>query len=260
MAGGDDHEVRLHDTRKAKVGAGPMQVVRGLGRGLWQVRLGKDGNTFEFRASRRCAPDDPNEVGAGDWLAYNFATGKPVKADPGKQVAVRTSADGWSVEATKDSLVWEAVHQTGVRKPVPLDPNRDEQPRCYCFIPAKKGKPTRLLVGHYYGLSVLELHVAAGRADRLATGHAGDVTSIATDEDGTWAITASVTLTLAGWSLADWPNGGLGPSSASRRQRTPVDEVDLGGPAWEMGLEGDEIIMVSRISPGRPSTASQGPT
>ena len=44
----------------------------------------------------------------------------------------------------------------------------------------------------------------------LATGHAGDVTSIATDEDGTWAITASIDMTLAGWSLADWPSGRLG--------------------------------------------------
>jgi WD40 repeat protein len=250
VAGGDNHEVRLHNVPKGvKPAADPMQVVRGLGRGIWQVRLGKDENTFEFRVARKPGADNPNEVGTGDWLAYNFATGKPTAAKPADQVAVRTTADGWTVEPTKSPLVWEVVHQTGARKPLPMDKDRDEQPRCYCFIPAKGPQATRLLVGHYYGFSIFELDPAKAPVRTvLATGHAGDVTSIATDEDGTWAITASVDMTLAGWSLADWPNGALGAKfDIDVGGDLKVGDVDLGGPAWEMGLtKGDQIVMVSK--------------
>lgn len=267
VAGGDNHEVRLHDLRpKAKATAGPMQVVRGKGRGLWQVRLGADGKSFQFRPNRSAGGTDPNESGAGDWLAYNFATGQPTP--PTAAVAVLKTADGWTVEPTKNPFVWDAVHQGGKRKPLTLDPDRDEQPRCYCFLPAtkdtptKKGTSTRLLVGHYYGFSVFDLDVnQPAKRTMLATGHAGDVTSIATDAAGTWAITTSVDMTIAGWSLADWPSGGIGAKlEVGPSDKLLVTDTDTGGPAYEMGLsKGDEITLVSQKMAWPPQFGLPGP-
>ena len=247
VAGGDHHEIRLHEVAKgSRPPEAPKQVVQGHGRGLWQVRLGQDDKSFQFRTARNAGAADPNDGGKGDWLAFNFATGRPTA--PGPQVEFRDRADGWRVEA-KGPVEWVVVHAGGARKVLPWDTDRDEQPRCYCFIPATTAKPTRLLVGHYYGFSVFELDPKKDPVRTvLATGHAGDVTSIATDAAGTWAITASVDMTLAGWSLADWPTGGLGAKlDAPPAGALKVGDIDIGGPAWEMGLsKGDEIVLLSR--------------
>jgi WD40 repeat protein len=248
IAGGDDHEVTLRNfkslTRKP---APPLQVVRGKGRGIWDVRIGKNGETFLFRAKREPSATDPNQRGDGPWLAFDFAIGKPT--EPGASVPLRDSADSWSIEPAKDDpMTWLAVHrQSGVRHALKLDPDRDEQPRCFCFLPASGKKPTRVLVGHYYGFSLFELTADGAKRTMLGTGQAGDVMSIATDADGTWFVTGSVDQTIAGWSLADWPSGPFGAKFEKVDGRLMVLGVDLGGPAWEMGLsKGDEILLVAR--------------
>jgi WD40 repeat protein len=246
VAGGDDHQVTLHDL-KAPVAAkaGPLQVVRGKGRGLWDVRVGADGETVLFRPKRNVQAFDPNQRGDGPWLAFNYAVGKAV--EPTEAVAVRTSADGWSVEASpKDPMLWFAVNGE-TRHPLKLDPDRDEQPRCYCFLPAKGDKPTRLLVGHYYGYSLFSLDKTGARRTAIGVGQAGDVTSIAASAEGTWFVTCGMDQTIAGWSLADWPNGTLGATFALQAGKLIVTEVDVGAPGWEMGLSaGDEIVLSAR--------------
>src|SRR5262249_55586506 len=147
IAGGDNHEVTLHDLKApVKEAQGPLQVVRGKGRGLWEVRVGKDGETILFKANRDPRSTDPNRRGKGEWAAFNFATGKPVEAkDP---VEIITESGGWKiVPSDGDAMAWFAVrNEAKVR--LQLDRDRDEQPRCYCFLPAKPGEPTRVLIGH----------------------------------------------------------------------------------------------------------------
>src|SRR5262245_42638948 len=73
IAGGDNHEVTLHDLKAPVKEAqqGPLQLVRGKGRGLWEVRVGKDGETIHFKAARDPQSTDPNKRGKGEWSAFN---------------------------------------------------------------------------------------------------------------------------------------------------------------------------------------------
>jgi WD40 repeat protein len=252
IAGGDDHQITLHDLKPPVAAkAGPLQVVRGRGRSLWDVRVGKDGETILFHPKRNSQSSDPNQRGEGPWLAFNFTTGKPV--EPGVAREIHTSADGWSVEASpSDPMLWFAVNGE-VRHPLKLEPDRDEQPRCYCFLPSKDDTPTRLLVGHYFGYSLFTLDLKAGaRRTALGVGQAGDVMSIAADADGKWFVTCGMDQTVAGWSLADWPSGTFGATFAIENGRLITTAVDLAGPAWEMGLsKGDEIVLAVRTQGGR---------
>jgi WD40 repeat protein len=246
VAGGDNHEVTLYDAKETKEAkAGPLSVVRGRGRGLWDVRIGKDGETILYRPQRNPGATDANERGQGNWQAFNFAVGKPV--DAGTTVPIRTTADGWKVEPDgRDPMLWHAVK--GERRlPLRLNPDLDEQPRCYCFVPAKGEQPTRLLVGHYHGYSLFELTEKGAERIALGTGQGGDVHSIAADADGTWVVTCGADQTVAGWSLADWPSGPFGAKFTVEDGKLMVTAVDVGGPAWEMGLsKGSEIVLAVR--------------
>src|SRR5262249_37745594 len=100
---------------------------------------------------------------------------------------------------------------------------------------------------HYYGFSIFDLTDKGPVRSMLATGQAGDVHSIATDTDGTWCVTGGADQTIAGWSLADWPNGPFRAALEVKEGPVFVTAVDLGGPAWEMGLsKGDEIVLAVR--------------
>jgi len=244
VAGGDNHEITLWDPAKPQT---PLQVVRGRGRGLWSVRVGADGESIQFQSVRDAASPDPNVRGKGEWHAFNFATG--ARVEPKDGVSPRTTADGWSIEPTTKSWVWEAVLRDGsrevARRALNIDLARDEQPRCFCFLPKTATQPTRVLVGHYHGYTLFELTRDAATPVALTTGHWGDVTSIAVDAKNSWVVTSGLDQTLAGWSVDPWPNGRLGAALRIDGGKLMVETVDVGGPAWEMGLsKGDEIIFL----------------
>ena len=247
IAGGDNHEVTLYDLKSPVKEATPLQVVRGKGRGIWEVRVGKDGETIQFKPARNSDSTDPNRRGRGDLLAFNFATGQPVEAK--EPVEILTEAGGWKIEPSKkDPMVWFAVRADGTRSQLMIDRNRDEQPRCFCFLPQRPGKPTRVLVGHYYGFSIFDLD-GQPQCYRtgLATGHAGDVMSIAASADGTWCVTAGMDQTVAVWSLKDWDHGPMGAKFDDSTGKLLVKEIEVGSPAWEAGLlKGDEIVFLTR--------------
>src|SRR5262249_22461421 len=69
--------------------------------------------------------------------------------------------------------------------------------------------------------------------------------SVATDEDGSWAGTGGMDQTVDGWSLKDWDHGPFGAELLIQADgKLVVNAVDVGGPAWEMGLKkGDEIVL-----------------
>ena len=178
-----------------------------------------------------------------------LCVGKPV--DAGTRVPIRTTADGWKVEPSeKDPMLWLAVNDDQkLRLPLTLNPDLDEQPRCYCFIPSTRDHPTRLLVGHYHGYSLFELTNEGAKRIALGTGQGGDVHSIAADAEGTWFVTCGADQTIAGWSLADWPSGQFGAKFTVEDAKLMVTSVDIGGPAWEMGLSvGDEIVLAVRAA------------
>jgi WD40 repeat protein len=243
VAGGDNHEITLWNPTKPQA---PMQVVRGRGRGLWSVRVGADGESIQFQSARDADSPDPNARGKGEWHTFNFVSGTRVEGKEG--VTPRLTADGWSIEPTNKSWIWQAVLREGgevIRHDLTIDLGRDEQPRCYCFLPKTATQPTRVLVGHYHGYTLFELTPKAATPVALTTGHWGDVTSIAVDAKNSWVVTGGLDQTIAGWSVDPWPNGRFGAALQKVEGKLLVESVDIGGPAWEMGLsKGDEIILL----------------
>lgn len=256
VAGGDNHELRVYDM-KAPERPAPQRGASGHGRGVWGVRIAKDGKGFAWQSQRDPKAADITQLGQGPWHAFNSDLGKPRPA--GELTDVRTTAGGWKVvPSDKSRFTWLAVRTVGneaVKLELPLDPDRDQAPQCYCFFPEKAGQKTRVAIGHLYGFSVFELGDTKAERVLLATGHAGDVKSIAISDDGTWAVTGGRDQTVAGWSFAAWPSGRFGAAFAVTKADTlVVTKVDLGGPAWEMGLrENDEVKFAVRYENRRPT-------
>ena len=253
VAGGDDHEVTLWDLKQP---AKPVAVARGAGRGLWGVRVSAKGQFVSFQPRRDPAATDPNRRGAGPWVNFDLRRCAPAKAEGVDFVKPLTEADGWTVEQDpEDRYRWFAVltrdGREVARQPLPWNRDLDEFPRCYAFLKAKGGKPTRLAVGHYYGFSLFEL--VPGRTPKrvmLGTGHAGEVMALAVDENQSWLVTAGNDQTLAGWSLEDFPTQAqLGADFTGADGKLVVGRVDVGSPAWEAGLVSGDAIDVVAVGP-----------
>jgi WD40 repeat protein/uncharacterized caspase-like protein len=243
VAGGNDHELTLWDlSRQRKV-----SEVRSPGSCLWSVALSENQRYLGFRDQRDTNPDSPNRRGKGPWRVFDLKqlgwSSKPEKFEP---LAPREKAGGWTVKTvdpkSKSIYKWYVVEPGGTRYLLPLEP-RDGLPRCFTFLEAEKGKPVRLVVGHYWGLSLFELGEQGPRLKRVFTGHAGEVMAVAASPDGKWLVSASTDQTIAAWSLADWPSQPeLGAALRIDNGKLIVDRVDIGSPAWEAGLvEGDEV-------------------
>ncbi|HEX4606952.1 MAG TPA: hypothetical protein VH092_01980, partial [Urbifossiella sp.] len=241
VAGGDADEVTF-----LTIG-GPTQVVRGAGRRGWAVNLSTDGRVLGVQTGRQPRSPDPNIRGAGAWIRFDLDRLTPTRAEP-EWVGVVATAGGWRVEPdVADRFLWHAVlsrpGMPDVRHPLALDRPRDQAPTCFTFLPAKDGKPTRILVGHYYGASLFELRAEGASRTKLFTGHAGEVLSLVAAADGAWFVTGGADHTVAAWSLTDWPaQRTLGATFAVRGEAPEVTAVDTGSPAWEAGLRtGDRL-------------------
>lgn len=247
IAGGDADEVTF-----TPIG-GPAFTVRGAGRRNWAVNLSADGKVLGVQTARTARPTDPNARGTGDWTKFDLDRLAPTRAEA-NWVGVVTSANDWRVEPDKDDrFLWHAVlsrpGMPDVKHPLTLDWNRDQASTCYTFLPAREGKPTRVIVGHYYGASLFELRPEGATRARLFTGHAGEVLSVVAAADGSWFVTGGADHTVAAWSLTDWRSqGALGAAVDvsvfdDGDPGTPVvKSVDTGSPAWEAGLRTDDRI------------------
>ncbi|HEX3314423.1 MAG TPA: caspase family protein, partial [Gemmataceae bacterium] len=155
-----------------------------------------------------------------------------------------------STPQVREAETWFVQKGAGAPQPLPWSRLQDEFPRCYAFLPEKKGRATRLLVGHYWGVSMFELTNAGPRRIRLFKGHEGYVTSLAVSKNGNKLITASRDQTLAGWNLEDWEtHPSLGAeifprNDAAGQPSLTVGKVEVGSPLWETGLSKDDQIVL----------------
>ena len=251
-AGGNDHEVILWDLDSGK----KFNELRGPGSSLWGVALSRNGRYLSFRDQRDNNPASPNERAAGPWHVFDLEKRKWAQGGEIDRLEPLKSAGGWTVEFSqkdnRDAYTWYVAGPNGERYILPLDRDRDAMPRCYTFLPAAAGKPVRLAVGHYWGLSIFDLTERGPRRARLCTGHQGEVMSLGLSADMKWLVSASRDETVAAWSLADWPSQ---PELGAKFGQKPgfsekpgfstliVDNVDVGSPAWEAGLiKGDEVV------------------
>jgi WD40 repeat protein len=243
VAGGDNQEVTLWDLANTQQ---PASVQRGAGSGLWSVALSADGLAVGFKTQRDPQSTNVNERGTGPWHVFDLEDRRMKKLTGFKPRAqLQTEEAGWRVVPDpKNPYLWYAIHKNGSKHPLPLDPDQDSLPRCYAFLKPQEGKPTRLLVGHYWGMSLFELMPEKARRVRLYTGHHGEVLAVAVAADGEWAVTASNDQTIAAWSLEAYPTRSeLGVRFAIHGDRLRVEEVDAGSPGWESGLvKGDEVV------------------
>src|SRR5262249_52447224 len=148
----------------------------GPGRSLWGVGISKDMRYLGHRDQRTPVPTHPNGLGQGDWRVFNlrerrFAT--PDEARDFKPLAALHTADGWAVEPDDaDGTVWHVVRGKADFT-VPLA-RQDKFPRCYTFLKSDDDHPTRLVVGHIWGMSVFALEKDGPRLVRKFAGHQGE--------------------------------------------------------------------------------------
>lgn len=249
VAGGNNDEVTLWDLRRLERPVGP--VIRGPGRAIWDVALSRDGRYLGYRTQRTPDPQHPNQrATSGPWTAvFDLHDRKWAHLDKLKDpIEPLNALEGWSVqfesrEGKKNAFTWFVTGPDKKQYPLPLSAATDHFPRCYTFLKAVGGKPVRLAVGHYWGVSIFELGNHPPRRVRLFTGHQGEVMALAPSADHRMLISASRDQTIAAWSLADWPSSPeLGARFKIQQGNLIVDELDPGSPAWDSGMSlGDEI-------------------
>lgn len=259
----DSYEVSLYDlNKKARV-----STMSGPGQSLWAVAFAKDSSYLVgFKDQRDPDLTHPNQRGQGAWQVFDLkkrAWGASKKFVPAQ---AHNSWKGWEVltslphqgKVIKRSDTWWVRDPAGKAWRLDIDSGRYGLPLCWTFLPPHEGKPLRLAVGHYLGVSLYELppkdHLVqpAGedesaptlRPSRLMIGHNGEVTALAFSADQKVLVTASRDQTLAGWSLEGWTSQAeLGASFVERNGQLLVDAVDLGSPAWEAGLSADDQVL-----------------
>lgn len=242
IAAGDDSEIFIYDVDKPKH---PTSMVRGAGRGLWSVGLSPNGNVLGVQTQRDSDALHPNKRGTGTWHAFDLPRMKPTK-EPAEWLGPVSTADGWEIEQDKkDQFVWHAIRKGDQKADniLEIDRRHDMMPTCFTFIPATETTPTRILVGHYYGISLFERTPSGFVRTRVFVGHAGEVTSVVAAKDGTWFVSTGTDQTVAAWSLNPWPSQpSLGANFAVEDGKLVVKKVDAGSPAWELGLTAGDTI------------------
>jgi WD40 repeat protein len=242
VGGGDDQEVTLWNLRQPSA---PISTITGPGKGLWGVGLSTDLRYLGYRDQRNAKPDHPNHLGQGPWQVFDLKRRCFAPADEARSfvpVQPLQVADGWSVEPDRlDAYVWYVV-KGDVRHKLPL-PSIDKLPRCYTFLKADTDHPTRLVVGHLWGMTVFALGDDPPKIIRKFAGHQGEVMAVAPSEDGKFLVTASRDQTVAFWSMQPQPQQDeIGASFEVNGDELVVKEVAAGSPAWEAHLKpGDSI-------------------
>jgi WD40 repeat protein len=247
VAGGDNHEVALWDLNQP---TRPISEARGAGSGVWGVALSEEGRYLAFTDRRDPTATNPNKRGSTNLRYFDLRRRRFEKAAPENMKSVQPieTMRGWSVKADdKIPWRWYAVAPNGASHVLPWDQDQDGRPTCYTFLKPIEGHSLRIAVGHYWGFSLFELSDGGARRTRLYTGHQGEVTSIAPSADSTWVVTGSNDQTISGWNVTDWPNkSSFGATFEAGPDSVRVLTVDIGSPAWEMGLiPKDEIVQLA---------------
>ncbi|MBY0232838.1 MAG: caspase family protein [Gemmataceae bacterium] len=242
VAGGDHHEVGLYSTRTGKpLGGGASSVVRSPGNCVYGVAFSSDGKSFGWRDRRNPEPTGRSDWAAGPWRVFDIAARDLLgTAPPGfKPVEPLLEADGWKIEPTKATRVWEVAGPGGVRVRLEgsdgsvYNSDYNQEPKCWTFIRAKR-RPLMLAIGHLWGASLYECGKDGVKLVRVMNGHEGEVMSVAANAEGTLLLTGGRDQTVCCWSLAKWPSGTeMGARFGVKRGKLVVEEVDNGSPAWE---------------------------
>lgn len=252
VALGEHHSVVLF--RDLGEQAKPWSTALGPGRNVWGVRLSTDGRYVGLQEERLAVPTDPNVRATSALRAYDlrsrkFVIPRVLKAIQWHDTPRELPAEmgGWKVQAKGGPYAWQVTSKYGTWD-LPWVAGRDGAPRCWAFLRPQPGQPAKLLVGHYWGMSMFDLTEQGPRRSQIFTGHGGEVMSIAVSADQTWCVTSANDQTVNAWSLQPWPSQPqLGAAFRAEQDQLVVQTVDVGSPAWEAGLmPNDRIVLLGR--------------
>jgi WD40 repeat protein len=251
-AGGIDHDVSVYDLSRPERPLG--RPIAGPGQCIWSADISKDGRFIGFQTDRNANPDHPNHGGKGPRKVFDLERRLFIQ-DKGIDWAkpLLKSSDGWEVLFTVPDErpradKWYVKGRDTKPLPIPWNTKVDEFPRCYTFLPAAPGQPTRLVVGHMFAASIYEMTPEGPFRTHMLVGHDSVINGLAVSADGKRLITASRDQTIAGWSLEDWPepvHPRLGANLYLKGGKLWVGAMSQGSPIWEMGLStGDEVVLL----------------
>jgi WD40 repeat protein len=255
VAGGNDHEVAVFDLSKPP--KTPIAEVKGPGMCLWGVGVARvrlkdnDGQRNAFllgvQPKRLVDPVHPNFRGTGPWHVFDLEKrrwGNEYETQMFRPAPNLDTIDGWKLAPDpRDGMVWYVFSPDGKQHRIPLVAE-DFMPRCYTFLKSPAGKPPRLAIGHYWGLSIFTLDAQRGPIlARKCVGHQGEVLALSVLPEANLLVTASRDQTVCGWSLDDWPGQAeLGAAFQADGDRIRVVSVEPGSPAWEAKLHAGDTI------------------
>lgn len=257
-AGGANHEVSLWELG---VHSRISSTVPSPGRCIWGLGLSKDGRTLAFQDEPHPLPPSPNQRGTGRWRCFHLKDRTWLKDNSFQPEPNSATYQGWrlltSIKAGPDASApggmrradqWFVQGPDGNPEPLPWNRDLNDLPRCYTFLPPLgPGRPVRLAVGHYWGVSIYDLVPGKIRRTKVLLGHDANVTAIAASADGKRLVTAGRDMTINGWSLEDWPgHPTLGARFTLDNGKLMVTtEPALGSPLWEAGMsQGDEVLLL----------------
>jgi hypothetical protein len=208
------------------------------------------------QTQRAIDPAHPNFRGDGPWHVFDLDQrrwGNEYVTQQFRPIPNLDTLEGWRLAPDpRDGAVWYVLSPDGKQHKIPLSAD-DFMPRCYTFLKGGAGKPPRIAIGHYWGLSIFALDAQRGPIlVRKCVGHQGEVMALAVMPESNLLVTASRDQTVCAWSLADWAGQAeLGASFRADGDRVRVESVEQGSPAWEAKLQAGDTFSVFAYS-GKP--------
>ncbi len=237
-SGGSEHEVQLlaldDDAR-------PVSL-QGTGRRVLKVAFAAEKPYYRIALGTR-----PRERALNDYaeLDEGFNLETMELAAPGKVDAEDYIAPDWWKANWKARIQGGTVTLAEGERPrgaIRLDPARDGNVRCYCWIPDRDGKPCAIALGTDRQNAIFVYRIAGGERPTLLRhfrGHADTVASVGVSRDLRYLASGSADGTVKLWSLKRLAEG----RSRLGRWGAKLDVRIVGG---------EEQLVVTEIEPAGP--------
>jgi WD40 repeat protein len=266
-AGGKDNEVFLDSLPASKQ---PISL-HGTGRRILKVAFAAQEPYYRVAFGSEFRDRGFNDNAD---LQESFDTVKSSLGDaPIKQadwLGASWQSGGWTAKPATDGSL--QLYQNGAaRGRVVLQPQVPEleegNPRCYCWLPDRQGKPFAIVVGTGVQNSVYVCRLVDQGACpilRHFRGHNDFVTSVGVSHDLKYLVSGSADGTLKFWSLSLYeqgkaPHGRWGADFAVQGDQLVVTTAEPAGPLFAKGVRAGDVLTEIRWPAARSEHAEKSP-